>query len=242
MDQASTGKKESTDPRVQVAPFAWTPWLTAICGTLLIFFILTWLILTSNDARAFDLSCARTMQEHARTQPATRHFFWLVTWVGGIVGLTLLATAGTLTMLFNRQFLLAGIWVLATGGGALVNLGVKEIVARSRPTPEMRDPGVAVIHNPSFPSGHAMGSAIGMGMCIFAVLHFMQKRRARTAIVAGLIVLILLIGCSRIYLRAHWLTDVLGGFALGASWLLLCLAIAVRFGNQNRFALRGKVA
>ena len=229
MDQASLGKIKTNELTVQGAPFSWAPWLTAVSGTLLVFVTLTWLILTSQDIRDFDLSIARTLQQDAHDHSAVRQFFWLVTWVGGIVGLTVLATTGTLTMLFSRRYLLAAIWVLATAGGALVNLAIKETVARVRPIPEMRDESVAHIGNPSFPSGHAMGSAIGMGMCLFVALRFLNGKRAKLLISIGLVMLILLIGFSRIYLRAHWFTDVLGGFTLGASWLVLCLAIATRF-------------
>jgi undecaprenyl-diphosphatase len=206
---------------------------------LLIFVILTWLALVSEEVRDFNLSCAKTMQEHAHNHPGMRHFFWLMTCLGGTVGLALLAMAGTLTMLFRKEYLLAAIWVLATAGGALVNLSVKHTVNNPRPEKEIRDLSVAHFSNPSYPSGHAMGSAIGLGMCLFAARRFLKRKPAKALTAAGLILLILLIGFSRIYLRAHWLTDVLGGFALGTSWLLLCLAIHGRL--QNRFAKPGGV-
>src|SRR6516162_373609 len=103
MDQASLGKTKTNELTVQGAPFSWAPWLTAVSGTLLVFVTLTWLILTSEDIRDFDLSIARTLQQHAHDHSAVRQFFWLVTWVGGIVGLTVLATTGTLTMLLDRK-------------------------------------------------------------------------------------------------------------------------------------------
>jgi membrane-associated phospholipid phosphatase len=206
---------------------------------MLIFVILTWFVLVSNGCRDFDRFCRDTAKEHAGNNESIRNFFWLMTCLGGTVGLTLLASVGTLTMLFRKDYLLAAIWVLATAGGALVNLGVKYTVHQERPNPESRDPFVEHFRNPSYPSGHAMGSAIGLGMCLFVALRFMKRKWTRALTAAGLILLILLIGFSRVYLRAHWFSDVLGGFALGASWLLLCLAIHGRF--QKRFALPGRV-
>src|SRR5262249_15348382 len=140
----------------------------------------------------------------------------------------LLACAGTVTMFMRREYLLAAIWVLATAGGGLLNLGVKHSVNNPRPLKADRDPSVAWLTNPSFPSGHAMGSAIGLRMCVFAAHRFVKRKRARVLIGTALILLILLIGFSRIYLRAHWLTDVVAGFALGAAWLVLCLAVLSR--------------
>ncbi|HMF15883.1 MAG TPA: phosphatase PAP2 family protein [Gemmataceae bacterium] len=230
MDQTLTKNLETASepilPAESLDTFSWAPWLIAIGGSFLLFLALTWLVLTG-EAQDFDRSCRDAMQAHAQSHTAVRHFFWLVTWVGGVVGLTLLATAGTLSMLVRKNYLLAAIWVLATAGGALVNLGVKHSVNNPRPETETRDASVAWLTNPSYPSGHAMGSAIGVGMCLFVVLRFVKKKRARIRLASTLILLILLIGLSRIYLRAHWVTDVLGGFSLGACWLILCLAIYV---------------
>lgn len=229
-----TSKKNSEITSVPVvqsgplAPFFWVPWLTAIGGVFLFFMVLTWLLLTHEEVRAFDRFCKDTMKTHAENHGGLRHFFWLITWLGGVVGLTLLALAGTVTMVLRKEYLLAAFWVLATAGGALVNLGVKHSVNNPRPQKMDRDRSVTWIDNPSFPSGHAMGSAIGLGMCLFAALRFLKKKLGKILISAALILLILLIGFSRIYLRAHWFTDVLGGFALGAAWLLFCLAVQHR--------------
>jgi undecaprenyl-diphosphatase len=228
MDQTLAKKLETTPgpivPAHSLDTFSWAPWLTASGCLFLVFFAVTWFVVT-NDARDFDRLCRDTMQTHAQNHAPVPHFFFLVTWLGGVVGLTLLATTGTVTMCLRKNYLLAAIWVLATAGGALVNLGVKHTVNNPRPEIETRDASVAWITNPSYPSGHAMGSAIGLGMCFFVVLRFVQKKRARILLGTSLILLVLLIGFSRIYLRAHWFTDVLGGFALGACWLILCLAV-----------------
>ena len=243
MDQPSPKEIETASeppvPSRSLAPFSWVPWLTTICAALLIFVIVTWLILVSDGVRDFNRSCAETMRTHAHNHPGVLQFFLLVTCVGGIVSLTILATTGTLTMFFRRDYLLADIWVVATAGGALLNLAVKHTVDNPRPEPATRDPSVAYIANPSYPSGHAMGSAIGLGMCLFVALRFLKRTSAKVLSAAGLVLLILLIGFSRVYLRAHWVTDVLGGYALGTSWLVLCLAIHARC--QKRFALPGQV-
>src|SRR5262249_2092182 len=87
---------------------------------------------------------------------------------------------------------------------------------------------VAMETNPSFPSGHAMGATMGFGFLAYALCLGQTCRRRRLAIIAVLGALILGIGFSRIYLRAHWLSDVVGGFALGLAWLSVCIGFLER--------------
>src|SRR5262249_56884002 len=83
-----------------------------------------------------------------------------------------------------------------------------------------------------FASGHWMGSIIGYGLLAYVLVLLLPWRRAKAAVVVALAVLILGIGFSRIYLGAHWLTDVIGGFTLGACWLAVCVAILETFRRR----------
>jgi undecaprenyl-diphosphatase len=98
----------------------------------------------------------------------------------------------------------------------------------------MRDPAVTET-NESFPSGHAMGSLVGYGMLAYALFLDIRCRWCRAAILASVAMLVPAIGLSRIYLRAHWLSDVLAGFAIGAAWLSLWLG-ALEWYRQGRAA------
>jgi undecaprenyl-diphosphatase len=71
-----------------------------------------------------------------------------------------------------------------------------------------------------------MGSVVGYGLLVYLLLlPLLRRRRDRLAVVLAVTTLVLLIGFSRVYLRAHYLSDVIGGFALGAAWLGVCIAI-----------------
>jgi undecaprenyl-diphosphatase len=96
----------------------------------------------------------------------------------------------------------------ALGAGAALTFAavhvLKAVVDRPRPTGELTSTTLA-----SFPSGHA---AYATGLVAIAV-----ALRPRAGILAAAVALAVLVGLSRVYLRAHYLTDVLGGWALGGA-------------------------
>jgi len=103
----------------------------------------------------------------------------------------------------------------------LINVIIKEIVAR--PRPEI----LRLVHETSysFPSGHAMVSAGFYGYLIYIAYKKLSKKSLRNTVIALLSILILLIGISRIYLGVHYATDVIGGFIIGIIYLVLYIKI-----------------
>ena len=96
---------------------------------------------------------------------------------------------------------------------------LKRLFQRQRPP----DPLIDGITNFSFPSGHAFMSVAFYGLLIwFTAITITDKWLQRVLIVVFLL-LILLIGFSRIYLRVHYTTDILAGFTLGFTWLIISL-------------------
>ncbi len=75
----------------------------------------------------------------------------------------------------------------------------------------------------SFPSGHALMSVAFYGLMIYITWHEVKNTWLRNALILLLLTLIFLIGYSRIYLRVHYASDVMAGFAVGFGWLLLSL-------------------
>jgi len=114
--------------------------------------------------------------------------------------------------------------IVAISGDALLKLMLQ------RPRPELFDK-IALPHDYSFPSGHAM-SAMGVWGVVAAVLCAIFPS-ARTPIVACAIVLVLSIGLSRIYLGVHWPFDVLGGFLGGVPPLVASVHV---LANPSRSA------
>src|SRR6185503_3049979 len=121
----------------------------------------------------------------------------------------------------RRAWFATGIWIVAIGGGELLNFLLKLLFERSRPV--FTNP-IIVEQFFSFPSGHAMMSMIGYGMLAYFVLLRVSNRWARLAVVLIAAIIIILIGFSRIYLGVHYFSDVLAGFAAGGLWLTACVA------------------
>ena len=154
-----------------------------------------------------------------------------VTAIGGTTGLTLLTLVITGFLLFARKFATAGFIVASITGGAILSVALKAIFVRARPD---LVPHLVVVDTSSFPSGHAMNSAI-VFLTLGALLTRTQKDRAvRVYLIAVSILLTLLVGISRVYLGVHWPTDVIAGWIVGAAWATLCLTVARLLQERNR--------
>jgi undecaprenyl-diphosphatase len=112
------------------------------------------------------------------------------------------------------------VWLVVVLGGAGANQALKVFFDRDRPP----EPDRAVLErNKSYPSGHAMGSVIGYGMLCYVLVR--QTRFSLRHVVLPVLFATLVggIGLSRIYLRAHWFSDVIGGWAVGLCWVCFWL-------------------
>jgi undecaprenyl-diphosphatase len=183
---------------------------------------------SEGDTGAFDKAILLALRNPGDTaQPIGPH--WLeramrdITALGGftVVTLVTVATVGYLAISGRRRraFLLT----VAVAGGALLSDALKSFFARPRPDFVAHSVEVTSL---SFPSGHAMLSAITY-LTIATMLTTVEREPARRFYILAIAVLLtLLIGISRIYLGVHYPTDVLAGWSVGAAWAMACLAIA----------------
>ena len=112
--------------------------------------------------------------------------------------------------------------VLAIGLSSLIlMLFLKWLFARKRPL----SPLLQAARGLSFPSGHAIMSMSFYGLLIYYVLHSPLPSWVVVVLTVLLIILIMLIGFSRVYLRVHYASDVLAGFIIGLIWLFITLAV-----------------
>jgi undecaprenyl-diphosphatase len=147
-----------------------------------------------------------------------------------VLTLFVLAVAGFLVV--RRQYHALGLLLAATVGGVLLNALLKHVFARPRPPLAFH---LTEVRSMSFPSGHAMESAI-IYLTMAALLARLVRPRVLQLYFIGLAFLLtLLVGVSRVYLGVHYPTDVLAGWTAGLAWSLLCWMVA-RYLQQ-----RGKV-
>jgi undecaprenyl-diphosphatase len=127
-----------------------------------------------------------------------------------------IAVAGTvlLWLLWRRAWRTAGYWLGAVAGAMILNGAVKAVLHRARPG-ELLYSGWSVF---SFPSGHSTINAVLYGFLAFLIAREL-KAAWRASVVVAAVSFVLLIAISRLYLGAHWLSDVAGGLAFGTAWL-----------------------
>ncbi len=136
-------------------------------------------------------------------------------------------------LLFDRKERpITAIMCARTPLGILLNVALKEIVERPRPTAE-RVQVLTDTWGTSFPSGHAMASAILYGFLATMAWVFIRGRKRRATATLALVLTAVLVGLSRVYLGAHWLSDVVGGWAAGLFCMLVLVEIHKRWAKAE---------
>lgn len=154
-----------------------------------------------------------------------------VTALGGWVVLTVLTGVVVGFLSVTRKTAIALFVVGAVAGGAVVSALLKLAFNRARPdiVPHLVD-----VTSTSFPSGHAMNSAI-VYLTLGALLaRTQQARGVRVYILAIAILLTLSVGASRVYLGVHWPSDVVAGWIVGATWATGCSLLARRLQHRHK--------
>jgi undecaprenyl-diphosphatase len=130
---------------------------------------------------------------------------------------------------------LEGAAVLVAGLVSLVDSALKVAVNRPRPTLDLVRVFVAESES-GFPSGHALFAAVVLGTLAYFIATHVRKRRLRILSLIGFLLLIVSIGVSRVYLGAHWPSDVIGGYLVGG----VLLATLIWFYERRKDHLRAR--
>ena len=142
------------------------------------------------------------------------------------------AAVVALLLLLRRHWQLTGIWVVALLGILPINGNLKALFQRVRP---LHDHGFIVEPGWSFPSGHAFGSIVFYGIVAYRLLRLLPQRFHRM-VIATAVLLVGVVGVSRILLQVHYFSDVMAGYAVGAAWLVLCIGMAEHLRTPARDA------
>jgi membrane-associated phospholipid phosphatase len=179
--------------------------------------------------RAYDLRISRWVQSHRSPLADEIALFFTACGNAEVLALVTFLTVGALGAAGMRRgaglALLVLLWMP-------IDAIAKLLIARPRPLPLevlilLPAPGM------SFPSGHAMGTAVTYGFVALLVWLHGGRRARRLAGVVPLCALIAATGWSRIYLGAHWLSDVLGGWSVALALILLLARLYGRGALQE---------
>lgn len=177
---------------------------------------------------ALDAALSQSVGRHA--SPATLQAFAWLTRFGDTATFAALGLAVALALVLRGERGLALTCVVAIAGNSLLNVTLKGIFERVRP---VRDHAMAAAEGWSFPSGHSSGSVVAYGMLAYVAIRTLPRAYHLPALIAAAAIAFTT-GCSRIFLQAHYPTDVVAGFASGSAWLAACIASAEATRHYRR--------
>lgn len=154
-----------------------------------------------------------------------------ITSLGGISVLVVFALMAVGFLLINGKRLSALLTVLGLAGGVTLSEGLKTLFGRVRPPAEYQ---LVETLNASFPSGHALMATVFYLSVGVMLTRAFPKRRLRAYALTWAVVIVLLIGITRIYLGVHWASDVLAGWGIGAFWAMLLWLVAYALERRQR--------
>jgi len=154
--------------------------------------------------------------------PALTSIALAVTFFGSVIGVTLLTVVSLLFLAYRHRWVTLSLVFSCSALSALIMDFAKTEVHRPRP-----DLLLALVTEPgfSYPSGHSMCSTSFYGALLLIVLPRLRKPWQRVGATLSYFAFIASIGWSRIYLGAHYPSDVFGGFCLGIAWLSTCFVL-----------------
>ena len=172
--------------------------------------------LTGDPIVRWDVHFATWLHVHA-SQPLVR-VFEVVTYAGNAAVLGLVVLAAVVVLFRRSKINEAVLLIVAFGGAVLLNGLLKLVFHRSRPE-------LAFVHldTYSFPSGHAAVSAATFTAAAWLLGVRYRAWRARLLVALATLAAVAVVGFSRLYLGAHYLSDVLAGMSFGVAWATLCL-------------------
>ena len=172
----------------------------------------------------FDLSLSEAIRSLRNS--TTDIPMLMATLLGNWLVVTLTVATMCVVLLYQRQWpLIVSVLTTMAAAGVFVS-SIKPLIQAGRPESDLYSKGVSVF---SFPSGHTTFSTLLGLWLIWFTLRGVQKTWARVLIVLVLFSMICMVGLSRIYLGAHWPTDVVAGFLFSSSLLLIAALIYAHY-------------
>ena len=172
------------------------------------------------ELQSFDTALSERLYGWTRGKEALITVLKVISFMGKPLWFYILIGAVSIYLFRSKRVRLMIFLIASTLGGGIIDTIIKVAVNRGRP--EVEIPLIDAIGK-SFPSGHAMTSTIAYGALLLIFMPVIA-RAFRPLAIGATVCLVLLIGFSRLALGVHFLTDVIGGYVLGLSWLIASTA------------------
>jgi membrane-associated phospholipid phosphatase len=177
-----------------------------------------------------DVRVATWLHVHAHAREGLTRAMLFVSSTHDTIG-TLVMTALFALWLLARR---ARYWLLSLAvcvpGGMLLNVLLKYVFQRTRP--QFDDPLVSLLTY-SFPSGHTVAATLLYGVLAAYLCTVLPRWRTRALVAVAACLMVALVAFSRIYLGAHYLSDVLGAIAEGCAWLAIVITASATWRRRR---------
>lgn len=209
----------------RIRPHSLSPQGLAIAGWVafavagLAFFVLAWNV--SGHTRLVLLDASVTAHFNAARSEALTGVLLGVTYAHSILAMTVASVVFAVILARLREWYWLLTLAVSMGGGMLLNYALK--VAYERARPAFDDP-LLTLETFSFPSGHTAGATLFYGVLAAFLVSRYWKPQVRAAIVAIAILAVSMVAFSRVFLGAHYLSDVVAAACASIAWLALCLS------------------
>lgn len=197
------------------------PLLSVALLLLILFGALTWFV-EANPILRQDVALERAIQDAVPASVAS--LAGAISWVGfppesDVIDILILI------VLYVRHLRWQAVCgAFAAGGSAVLWFALTPLIHRPRPTPDLVRVAAELPFG-SFPSGHVLNLTAFFGFLAYLAITEARAGLVKMLSIAICAILVASIGFSRIYAGEHWPTDVLGGYILGAAWLLLTISL-----------------
>ena len=190
-------------------------------------------VVEGDTITVIDVQLAHWFRARA-TEGFTRAMLFITHW-NGITGTGVMTATLAAWFAWRKAYYWLIVLVSAVPGGMLLNLVLKHIFRRQRPS--LEDP-LMTLATYSFPSGHTVAATLFYGVLACFLVRRIRAWPRRALVVGAACLMVMLVALSRMYLGVHYLSDVMAASAEGAAWLAVCVT-AVATLHRRRLA-RGK--
>jgi membrane-associated phospholipid phosphatase len=190
-------------------------------STFLVLFVVSFVVfaedLVAHKLTRFDTTVIDWVQ--SAIDPMNTRVMEFFTFIGSPAVVAGLVVLSVIVLYWQKKHWEALCMLVANVGGVAFNEVLKWAFHRQRPEIHR----LITAHGYSFPSGHSMGAIVFYGMVAYFFCLFAKSMTPKVLTCVVCVLLIVMIGGSRIYLGVHYPSDVIAGFIAGGAWLVVCI-------------------